>query len=102
MNESELPDRPSIERALLELFSDGQVHHDDEIVSSLVKRFKLDADGLTFYKNGRTKFGNRIDWVKGDMGEGLRGTKLIRRVGRKRYQILPLGLDTLKALQGKS
>jgi hypothetical protein len=27
---------------MLELFADGQIHHDEEIVSSLVKRFELD------------------------------------------------------------
>jgi hypothetical protein len=42
MSKTELPDRASIELAMLELFADGQIHHDEEIVSSLVKRFELD------------------------------------------------------------
>jgi hypothetical protein len=96
MKDTELPDRPAIERALLELLSDGRVHDDAEIVPWLIKRFDLNAEDLPVYRTGRTTFGNKIDWVKGDMGEGLRGKHLIRRAGRGRYQILPLGRAKLQ------
>lgn len=86
-----LPDRPNIERALLELLGDGQVHDDEDIVPSLEKQFRLTAADREILKNGRSRFGNRIDWVKGDLGEGKRGRKLIRRVARKKYQILRAG-----------
>src|SRR5947209_4410708 len=89
------PDRPAIERALLELLADGNEHHDDEIYPALLKRFDLNEKDLPVYKSGRTTFGNEIDWVKGDLGEGKRGKKQIRRTGRGKYCILPLGLERL-------
>ena len=94
-----LPDRASIERALLELLGDGKVHDDDDIVASLVKRFGLTAADLReqIANTGRSKFGNRIDWAKGDLSEGKRGKKLIHRAGPKKYQILPAGLLKLGA-----
>ena|SRR5579863_9162908 len=93
-----LPNRQNIERGLLEFLGDGRIHHDDDIVSTLVRRFGLSANDLREQtKNGRSKFGNEIDWVKGDLGEGKRGKKLIRKVAPKRYQILPAGLARIGA-----
>lgn len=94
-----LPDRQSIERALLESLGDGRVHNDDDIVDSLVKRFGLTAADLQeqIFKTGRSKFGNEIDWAKGNLGVGKRGKKLISQIAPKEYQILPAGLAKLGA-----
>jgi hypothetical protein len=94
-----LPDRQSISQALWELLGDGRIHDDDDITSSLIARFGLtEADLKEQISNtGRSKFGNEIDWVKGDLGEGKRGKKLIRRIGPKKYQILLAGLATFGA-----
>lgn len=99
-----LPNRQSIAQALLEVLGDGQVHDDDNIVASLKERFGLSAADLAeqISNTGRSKFGNEIDWAKGDLGEGKRGRKLIQRVGNKKYKILPAGLAKLGVSPGSS
>jgi len=92
-----MPKRPAIARALLELLGDGAVHNDDEICESLIGRFGVDESQLPIIKKtGRPKFRNEIDWVKVALGEGKRGKHMIRQISERHYQILPLGLDTLR------
>lgn len=98
-----LPDRQSIRDALLEVLGDGRVRHDDDIVAALVKRFDLSTADLQERTNtGRSKFENEFDFAKGDLGEGKRGQKLIRRVGSKKYVISPAGLAKLGLSQQPS
>lgn len=47
-----LPNRHSIERALLEILADGHDHRDTEIYPALLKRFELDEEGLPVFKSG--------------------------------------------------
>jgi restriction endonuclease Mrr len=88
MPDSLMPKRPAIARALLELLADGQVHDDEEICESLIRRFGVDESRLPIIKKtGRPKFRNEIDWVKVSLGEGK-----IRQISERHYQILPVGL----------
>jgi len=64
MPDSPIPDRPAIERAMLEFLADGQVHSDEEIVAAIAERLGVDMTALSVIGTGRTKFGNEIDWVR--------------------------------------
>lgn len=86
------PDGGGLDRALLQRLANQEVHEDDDIVAELAKGFDLTTAELAErLKNGRSKFGNLIDFAKGRLK--LQG--LIHRVGAKRYQITSAGLEEL-------
>lgn len=87
-----LPDSAKIDRALLALLGDGEVHDSEDIVPSLAGKLALTpADLNERHPSGRSKFGVLIDFAKVHLGQ--RG--LVRKVATKRYQITPAGSEVV-------
>lgn len=85
-----LPDAATVNRALLGLLADGEVHDKDDILSSLAQGLALAPTDLDErHPGGRSKFAVLIDFAKVRLG--LKG--LIRRVAAGKYQITPIGSE---------
>jgi restriction system protein len=89
-----IPDFQSVMLPLLQHFSDGKEHPNQETLNSLAEHFKLTDDDLAqLLPSGMQPiFTNRVAWAKSH----LKAAGLIESPRRGFYKIRPRGLDVLK------